>query len=82
MEISSSHGDPDLWLPILKQWESLNPRLILPGHRKIVTAEEGFTWARSYLEYAYFIAAEAEAFVAIHKSDGPIGFLFLWAQIT
>ncbi len=46
-----TQGYPENWLPIIEQLEALKPRVIVPGHRGVVTATEGFAWARYYLNY-------------------------------
>ncbi len=53
-----SQGNPENWLPILKQLEALGPTIIVPGHRGIIPADEGFAWARYYLNYVTDLADE------------------------
>ena len=48
-----NQGHPGNWLPILDELEALHPKVIVPGHGKVVAAEEGFEWARYYLNYIY-----------------------------
>lgn len=53
-----SQGTPERWLPILKELEALKPKTIVPGHGKVVSASEGFKWARYYLDYIYNLIEE------------------------
>lgn len=50
-----NQGTPENWAPILDKLEALQPRTIVPGHGPIVSAHEGFKWARFYLDYVNHI---------------------------
>ena len=46
-----TQGDSTNWLPIIDQLEALCSLVIVPGHGSVVPANEGFQWARYYLDY-------------------------------
>ncbi len=46
-----TQGDPANWVLIIVQLEALCPEVIVPGHGPVVSAKDGFQWARYYLAY-------------------------------
>ena len=52
-------ANPDDWAGILDQCEALGADVLVPGHRRLATAAEGFAWARQYLQHVYALAEEA-----------------------
>lgn len=71
-----SQGNPERWLPILKELEALKPKTIVPGHGKVVSASEGFQWARYYLDYIYNLVEEinaSELEITIENLEPPAG---------
>jgi cyclase len=46
-----TQGNPENWLSILEELEALRAKIIVPGHGGVIPANEGFKWARYYLNY-------------------------------
>jgi cyclase len=53
------YGDPERWLEALDRLEALNPKVIIPGHGRILAGDEGLSRARQYLAELSAIAQRA-----------------------
>lgn len=72
-----SQGTVENWLPILEQLEDLKPEIIVPGHHAVISADEGFAWARYYLNYVTDLADKIRAVegegVSLNDLVAPVG---------